>query len=241
MGVNYDNGHSVADDWPPARMAPESYPGACPSGHYLLCNGSVYPLVETTAGSGYDVVHESGKREELDSHLARLGVCPLAERYPVLAYGANRNPGTLNIKFHHYGSSSLASNYCIPVLKATIRGADVAACRLHGHGYFYGELLVDSSFSEQTELEVRVGLVDLGQLRALNDGEGLPQQMYSPARFPGVQVFWSPPGNLTDYVRFQFASLGLARIQYANWILGYCGCRPKVPGHDVARNHGSCS
>lgn len=183
-----DGEHSVVGDWPPARMVPESYPGTCPSGHYLLCNGFVYPLAEAATASGYEVVHESGDRDDLDSYLARLGARPLAERYPVLAYGANRNPGTLDIKFHHYGSSSLFSNYCVPVLRATISGADVVACRLHGHGYFYGELLVNSPFSDLTELEVRVGLVDAAQLRALNDSEGLPEHVYSAACVPGVRV-----------------------------------------------------
>lgn len=183
-----DGGHSSAGDWPPARISPETYPGDCPPGHYLLCSGHVFPLAENGADIGYDVIHESGQRDELDSYLSGLGLSPLAERFPVLAYGANRNPGTLDIKFRNYGGAALGSNYCVPVLKATLRGADVVACRLHGHGYFYGELLVDSPFSEETEVEVRVVLADREQLRALNDSEGLPQHVYSAALVPGVAM-----------------------------------------------------
>jgi hypothetical protein len=170
---------------------PESYPGSCPPGHYLLCDGAVLPLAEDTARDGlggYQVVGESGERTPLDAFLTDHGTDPLAERFPVLAYGANRNPGTLAIKFRNHGGPTLGSAYCIPVLKATIRRADVAACRLHGHGYFYSELLIDSPLTAQTEIEARVLMADLAQLRALNDSEGLPQRMYSAALMPGVEV-----------------------------------------------------
>jgi len=160
----------------------------CPDGHYLLCNGRVLPLIERADGDQYDVLNESGESEAIDSFLIRTGATTLAERYPVLAYGANRNPSTLDTKFRNYGKPSLARNYSVPVLKGTLLGADVVACRLHGQGYFYGELLVNSPFSAETELEVRVGLVDVQQLRALNDSEGLTEGLYSAARVPDIHV-----------------------------------------------------
>jgi hypothetical protein len=186
-----DATRSTVAEWPPSRIAPESYPGSCPPGHYLLCDGEVLPLAEATARNGdncYQVVGESGERAPLDAFLADRGAEPLVERFPVLAYGANRNPGTLDIKFHNYGGPALSGAYCIPVLKATIRGADVAACRLHGHGYFYGELLIENPLTAQTEIEVRVLMADLAQLRALNDSEGLPQRMYSAALVRDIEV-----------------------------------------------------
>ena len=187
-----DVARSAASDWPPARIAPESYPGDCPPGHYLLSGDHIFPLAENGAengaGNGYDLVTASGKQVGLDAFLAEAGATPVADRFPVLAYGANRNPGTLTIKFRHHGSQDQPGGDCIPVLKATLRGADVAACRLHGHGYFYGELLVASPFTVDTEIEVRVVLADLAQLRALNDSEGLREGMYSAAVVSDVLV-----------------------------------------------------
>ena len=85
-------------------MVPESYPGDCPPGHYLLCGDQILPLEENYAGNGYDLFTAPGERVDLDAFLAESGASPVAERFPVLAYGANRNPGTLAIKFRHYGS-----------------------------------------------------------------------------------------------------------------------------------------
>lgn len=65
-----DGGHSSVGDWPPARISPETYPGDCPPGHYLLCSGHVFPLAENGADIGYDVIRESGRRDELDSYLS---------------------------------------------------------------------------------------------------------------------------------------------------------------------------
>ena len=182
-------------------MVPESYPGDCPPGHYLLCGDQILPLEENYAGNGYDLFTAPGERVDLDAFLAESGASPVAERFPVLAYGANRNPGTLAIKFRHYGSPDPRGGDCVPVLRATIRGADVAACRLHGHGYFYGELLVASPFTADTEIEVRVALADLAQLRALNDSEGLREGMYSAAIVSDVLVSGiSKPVSTLAYV-----------------------------------------
>lgn len=240
-------------DWPPARIAPETYPGSCPPGHYLLYDGAVLPLSEGTAGRGrgsYLVGSEPGKQAPLDAFLIGHGAVPLADRFPVLAYGGNRNPGTLDIKFRTYGEAALAVDSCTPVLKATLRGADVAACRLHGHGYFYGEVLFDSPFSAQTEIEVRVVMADLAQLRALNDSEGLPQGMYSAALVPGVQVagldralspityvanarVWSSPASgtpvgYTDIPAADRQYPAMTSRQIMDHVLDACGLRAEV-------------
>jgi hypothetical protein len=243
-----DATRSSASDWPPARIAPESYPGDCPEGHYLLCGDQIFPLAETGAGSGYSLRAASGEQVDLDAFLAEAGASPIAERFPVLAYGANRNPGTLAIKFRHHGSQESPGGDCIPVLRATMRGADVAACRLHGHGYFYGELLVASPFTAGTEIEVRVVLADLGQLRALNESEGLRQGMYSAAIVSGVLVsglgrpvstlayaantrVWSSPVTGTPVGYSVIPATGrrypaMTSRQLMDHVLDTCGLRP---------------
>ena len=229
-------------------MAPESYPGDCPPGPYLLSGDQIYPLTENGAGNDYDLVTASGDRIELDAFLAESGATPVADRFPVLAYGANRNPGTLAIKFRHHGRQGQRGGGCIPVLKATLRGADVAACRLHGHGYFYGELLVASPFTADTEIEVRVVLADLAQLRALNDSEGLREGMYSAAIVSDVLVsgigkpistlayvtntrVWSSPATGTPVGYSVIPATGrrypaMTSRQLMDHVLDTCGLRP---------------
>ncbi|HEX6075552.1 MAG TPA: hypothetical protein VFZ32_09860 [Micromonosporaceae bacterium] len=182
------------DGWRPARKFPESYPGECPPGHYLLHDGAVAQLVETGDADRYAVVTAAG-RESIDSYLARIGAPPLAQRYPVLAYGANRNPATLDIKLLNYRYAAPPGGRCIPVLAGTLADADVAACGIHGQGYYYGELLWHSEFSRGVALDVRICLLDRDQLRVLNDSEGLPEGLYSAARIPGVRIA-GLPGSL---------------------------------------------
>jgi hypothetical protein len=129
-----------------------------------------------------------------------------------------------------------------------LRGADVAACRLHGHGYFYGELLVGSPFTADTEIEVRVVLADLAQLRALNDSEGLREGMYSAAIVSDVQVsgigepistlayvtntrVWSSPATQTPVGYSVIPATGrrypaMTSRQLMDHVLDTCGLRP---------------
>lgn len=172
--------------WRPARKFPQSYPGPCPEDPYLLHNSAVLPLAP--GPDGYDVVLSTGAREPVDAFLRRHGSPPLARRYPVLAYGANRNPATLEEKLRNYHYVSDTGDRCLPVLRGTLSDADVAACGLHGQGYFYGELLLGGPFGDGVTLDVRVALVDADQLRVLNDSEGLRAGLYTAARIPGVRV-----------------------------------------------------
>jgi len=181
--------------WRPARKFPESYPGECPPGHYLLHDGAVSELVETADAARYAVVTATG-REPLDAYLSRLGAPLLAQRYPVLAYGANRNPATLDIKLLNYRYDAPPGGRCIPILAGTLADADVVACGIHGQGYYYGELLWRGELSRDVVLDVRVCLLDRDQLRVLNDSEGLRDGLYSAARIPGVRIP-GLPGSVT--------------------------------------------
>lgn len=169
------------DLWRPARLYPQTYPGDCPPGGYVLRGDTVHPLVSTGEG---DLAALAGDHwRPLDDFLAERGDAPLAERVPVLAYGANRNPATLRIKLDNYGGAG-----SVPVLAGFLPGADVVACGLHGHGYLYGELVLDAEVVGRTALDVRVLLLDDDQLRVMNDSEGLRSGMYSLAVVEGVIV-----------------------------------------------------
>ncbi|MFD9390311.1 hypothetical protein ACFWBB_06125 [Streptomyces sp. NPDC060000] len=177
---------SSSKDWIPARRFPESYPGDCPLSHYLYFDGAVLPVIESGSDAGYEVVCD-GSTVPIDRFLADVGLPSLSERFPVLAYGANRNPATLEMKLLNYGYRAHVSQ-SIPVLSAKLADADVVACGLHGQGYMYGELLMGSPFSEGVEIDVRVLFVDEDSLRVLNESEGVTEGMYSVARIPGVRV-----------------------------------------------------
>jgi hypothetical protein len=173
--------------WRPARKFPETYPGDCPDSHFLILDGEVHRLEDADGRGGYRL--RTGNRAELDRLLAERELSPLAERYPVLAYGGNRNPATLVEKLANYGYRPPAgTGVCLPVLAARLRDADVVACALHGHGYLYGELLLDGRFARGTTLDVRVCLVDVDQLRVLNESEGLGAGLYRLARIPEVSI-----------------------------------------------------
>ncbi|MCD0452158.1 hypothetical protein LO762_23620 [Actinocorallia sp. API 0066] len=118
-----------------------------------------------------------------------LGLPGVAERVPVLAYGANRNPATLHVKMGDYRyRAPFGRDVCLPVLRATLADAEVVACGLHGQGYLYGELLLDSPHADGVVLEARVCLADADQLRVLNDSEGIREGHYRLVRVPGVRV-----------------------------------------------------
>src|ERR1044072_4907085 len=121
--------------WYPARKYPETYPGESVGHSYLLWGSRILPISSEEPGE-FRVTAES-EAILLDELLNNLGLPRLDQRFPVLAYGANRNPSTLYTKLQNYSSVQEPAKHCLPVLKGRMKGADVAACRLHGHGYPY--------------------------------------------------------------------------------------------------------
>ncbi|HEV2815410.1 MAG TPA: hypothetical protein VGW10_19290 [Solirubrobacteraceae bacterium] len=174
------------DHWLPARRHPETYPGDRPPGSYLLLDEVVCPVLLDDPDAPV-VVTPGGEAEALDAVLERAGLPATSDRVAVLAYGGNRNPATLRIKFANYGYRCPGSAVAVPVLRGAIRGADVAACGLSGQGYLYGDLLVDPDLVGETRCEAWVVLADPDQLRVLNDSE-IGTGDYAAARFPGVEV-----------------------------------------------------
>ncbi|MFS2294967.1 MAG: hypothetical protein FWJ90_20105 [Actinomadura sp.] len=181
-----DAGPEEIGHWRPARSFPDHYPGDCPDYDYLLLNDRVHPLVHEGGGDFSVPGCDAGS---LNALLSKLGLPSMEERVAVVAYGANRNPATLHIKLNGYGyRPPNGTDLCIPVLRSTLEDADVAACGLHGQGYLYGELLLDSEHCRGTTLDARVLMVDADQLGVLNDSEGIRQGQYKPARIPEVRI-----------------------------------------------------
>ena len=89
------------NEWKPARIFPLTYPGDRPDNSYLIINDKVFLIYlenRNELESAY-FFNEGGKKVNVNSFLKKNQVPALSERYAVLAYGANRNPATLDIKF----------------------------------------------------------------------------------------------------------------------------------------------
>jgi hypothetical protein len=177
-------------DWKPARQFPETYPGDCPSHSYFIMDDRVFPLQfeDLRDFSSSYLVQADGRHQLIDSLLTSLGLPVLADRYANLAYGANRNPATLHIKFLNYGYQSPGTGLAVPVLAGKLRGADIVAGGLSGQGYLYGDLLVESELTQNTVIEAWIALLDDDQMRAINDSEGVGGGTYDLAQFPGFTI-----------------------------------------------------
>ena len=177
-----------ATDWPAPREVPTTYPGTAPDGHYLLVDGRVVPLDVRRAGGN------DGERDRLtvtledgtpvDDVLAGVGLPTLAERVPVLAYGSNRSPHTLGLKFVHHGYEPPGGTVAVPVLAGTLTGLDVVAAGLSTQGYVYA----DVTESPGTEISVLLTLLDPEQAAAIHDSEGVGRGLYDCALVPGFSV-----------------------------------------------------
>lgn len=195
-----------ADSWPAPRLVPTSYPGTAPDDHYLLVGEVVVPIAVQAQGFSLAVTLPDGTA--VDEALARVGAAPLAQRVPVLAYGANRSPQSLAIKFQHHGDRASERVSAVPVLAVTVRDIDVVGAGLSSQGYIYA----DMTPSPGTHASVKLTLLDREQAAAIHRSEGVGQGMYDCAWVPNVQV-GETPVSLTA--------------------IGYAGCVPVLMSPDT--------
>jgi len=150
------------------RRRPTTYPGTAPDYPYLLADGLVQPLrVERVAGSVRVTLADG---TPVDDVLRRHGVAPLAGRIPSVAYGANRGPESLALKFDHHGSAEAPPIApVVPVLAVTVSDVDAVGGGITKQGFVYADI-VDSP---GTRLSVLLPLFDRRQLAAVHDSEGV--------------------------------------------------------------------
>jgi hypothetical protein len=175
-------GSAPAEDWPAPRQVPTAYPGPAPDYHYLLVDGRVVPLEARSDGGRLTVTLADGTR--VDEVLGGVGLPTLAERVPVLAYGANRSPHSLALKLAHHGYDAPGGRVAVPVLAGTLAGLDVVASGLSSQGFVYADLAPSAG----TEISVLLTLLDKEQAAAVHDSEGLGRGTYECARLPGFTV-----------------------------------------------------
>ena len=166
--------------WKPARLFPETYPGQCPDSSFLFFENEVR-LIDYLPSHGFVTYTNDLEPVSLNQLMQESGLPSIEDRFPVIAYGANRNPATLDIKLKNYDYKCKGMKNAIPMLRATLKHADVVASGIHGQGYFYADLLLGSEYSENCEVEVWVCLLDKDQVRVMNDSEGLKHGLYSMA------------------------------------------------------------
>ncbi len=175
---------SAAASWVAARTHPASYPGEHPAAAFALVDDRVAELVWTAPDLDAVDVPGNGSLAEL---LAERGLPSIAERVPVLTYGGNRNPATLELKLRHYHYRSPGRGTVLPVLPARVQGLDVVAGGLSSQGYLFADLYSDET-TQDTELDVHVLLLDDDQLRVMHESEGTHTGQYDVALFGGVSL-----------------------------------------------------
>lgn len=237
-----------AGRWPAPRRRPATYPGLVPPHPYLLVGAEVHPLAVGWSPSGVLVV-ELPDGTPVDDVLRRHGAAPLAERVPAVAYGANRGPDSLALKFAHHGRGSGGHPVpdfvldhadparppapgrgpeppvpVVPVLVGAVEGVDAVGAALASQGYVYADI-VDSP---GTTLEVRVPLLDVHQLAAIHDSEALGRA-YDCIWLPEVTIAPTTPGPAGG--DGGGPSIGA---------MAYLGRRPvfRVPDHGDDGDHG---
>lgn len=162
-------------EYPSARHVPSSYPGRAPSSSYLLLDDLVIGLSDGTAVSH---VALDGDGSRLDDVLLARGEAALADRIPVLAYGANRCPGSLAVKMDHYGYRSPGSGLSLPTLAVGVGAADIVWGGLSEQGYAFADILPDEKLGAE-ELALHLNLLDKDQFRVMNESEGVGSGLYS--------------------------------------------------------------
>jgi hypothetical protein len=178
---------SSINAWKAARQFPETYPGDCPPQSYFILNNKIYFLrFETPLELWFE--DEAGGVIKVDDTLKKYRLPLVRDRYTVLAYGANRNPATLHIKFQNYNYRCPGNALAVPVLHGEVYSADVVACAFSGQGYFYGDLSRYNDWTQGTQVKVWLLLLDKDQLRAINDSEGVRAGDYIVARFDDVKI-----------------------------------------------------
>ena len=141
------------------------YPFARPSGSFLFVDGDAPPLL-SLAGSLEDAEIEIGGRPVPAGRLLRqrgiAAPAPLAQRTPVLAYGANAAPERLRRKYAPLRPA------VFPVLRARLHGFDIVHA---AHVSSYGAVPATIERSPGTVCEIAVTWLDARQLARMHETE----------------------------------------------------------------------
>jgi hypothetical protein len=172
------------------------YPGERPTFAYSTFSYEVAPGVfiaspnefthaedlERTPSFFVNARHSNGREYvfNIDDLLEAVDAEPLGQRYPVVAFGSNANPGQLFQKFNDLHG---ADKDIVPTLKAKVKGVvPVYVARIGLNGYVFTDLAPTADSS--AECEVFVNFLSKLQLEAMDKTE----KAYTLCEVPGVKI-----------------------------------------------------
>jgi hypothetical protein len=179
--------------WEGARAHPHTYPGRVPTHDFVVLDDLVHPLrlADPDDPTSYEVLTTAHAWESLDTTLEQRGLPPLANRHPVITYGANRNPASLVEKASQHRYQSPGDGLALPVLRARLANAEIVAAAFGLRGSVFADLVtgIDASALISESVEVWVNLVDDDGLRMLHDSERVPHEVgYRVARLSDIAL-----------------------------------------------------
>jgi hypothetical protein len=180
------------------------YPGKRPDNSYSLFNQQVSPVAlqvdrvdsvpeKEKQGLKFYVKVKNNENTEgifcLDDLLLHAEAPPMAERFPIIAFGSNANPGQLSQKFNELEG---ADRYVVPVLKGLVKGVlPVYVARIGINGYVFTDLV--SSSNPEAQCEVFINFLSKNQLEIMDATEGA----YSLCELPNTAITINDGSQIT--------------------------------------------
>ncbi len=150
---------------------PLLYPGQRPETSYITDGETVYLInVETDEQTGYGnfLVQTKQGNRPADEILAEHGAAPIEERIPILAFGANLSPGSLENKFRKVGRPDAQ---VIPTMYAELKGKDVVWSGGPGIKGNFIAILYEGEETQDTAVQVGVNFLTPEQVIVMNATE----------------------------------------------------------------------
>jgi hypothetical protein len=160
------------------------YPGQRPETSFVVIKGSVDACSVSTEDNPSFYINTTSVLESeavfnLDDILQSLEAAPMAERYPIIAFGSNANPGQLAQKFKDLEG---ADQNIVPTMVAKIkRVVPVYAARIGINGYIFTDLF---PAGDDVESRVHVNFLSRPQLGAMDATE----KAYSLCEVPNLEL-----------------------------------------------------
>ena len=155
------------------RDEPLLYPGRRPGGDFILSEGQVWRIAyrdsSSTVAEGRVWLASESRAVPIDEFLKTRNVAPVAERYPVLAYGSNPVPGQQVSKF---GDVAV-----VPVVFGRIRGWDAVYNLISSWGYAFAEIVPEAA---EVVMTSGITFLDAQQLERMVETEANYRLAYFP-------------------------------------------------------------
>ncbi len=192
------------------------YPGQRPETSFSIVNDQVNAcLVSSENGAHFYINNLAEDGDELvydlNDFLRSKEAMPIEERFPVIAFGSNANPGQLAQKFKKFEGTD---RDIVPTMTASLRGVvPVYAARIGINGYVFTDLF---PASQAIESQVHINFLSKSQLQAMDETE----KAYSLCRIPDVSLQTLEAGG---YKTSAYLYVGKEHSQGANILVDAAG------------------